>query len=253
MSSQVDRPAFRGGVAHTEQAPSRPPRGACPPPQRGRVTASLGIGGRTVPGDVCPGGEQAGRAPRFLPNGIARPQDRTAPRRRSPAPVVVGVLPSDPFATDADELILWDTLGCQNYSSRGIRRLDPSAERRPKHPDLRRSGSYSVPFASAWRERGGTVEFDRDSTPSPGSHNPPRSGGHNQSTILRNGGRIRSAPSSGRRSRRPRGSRLSRTTAIRSRRRAPTRHGPRRPSVRRPPPTGCCGRIARETPRVREG
>jgi hypothetical protein len=74
--------------------------------------------------------------------------------------MVVGVLPSDPFATDADELILWDTLGCRNHSSRGIRRLDPSAERRPKHPDLRRSGSYSVPLASAWRDRRENEEFD---------------------------------------------------------------------------------------------
>jgi hypothetical protein len=167
MSSQVDHPASRGGVAQRQSKP-RPDRHAAPAPPPRRNAAGLPraweSGGRAVPGDVCPGGEQAGRAPRFLPNGIARPQDRTAPRRRSSGPVVVGVLPSDPFATDADELILWDTLGCRNYSSRGIRRLDPSAARRPKHPDLRRSGSYSVPFASAWRDRGDWW--------APGSHPP---------------------------------------------------------------------------------
>ena len=33
-------------------------------------------------------------------------------------------------------------------------------EHRTRSPDLRRSGSYSVPFASAWRDRRENEEFD---------------------------------------------------------------------------------------------
>jgi len=40
-------------------------------------------------------------------------------------------------------------------------------ERSPTHCDLLRSGSYGVPFASAWRDRGEKKEFGADSMPSP--------------------------------------------------------------------------------------
>ena len=42
-----------------------------------------------------------------------------------------------------------------------VTRLDPNGEPRPTRPDLRRLGSYSVPFASAWRDRGAIVELER--------------------------------------------------------------------------------------------
>jgi hypothetical protein len=45
----------------------------------------------------------------------------------------------------------------------------PNAEDRPIGSDRRRSGSYSVPSASAWRERGGSWT-PRDSTSSPQPH-----------------------------------------------------------------------------------
>src|SRR6266508_2158426 len=40
-----------------------------------------------------------------------------------------------------------------------IRRGGPTVEHPPRPPDQRRSGSYSIPFASAWRKRGAIVEF----------------------------------------------------------------------------------------------
>ena len=45
-------------------------------------------------------------------------------------------------------------LAARSTAMPGINRLDPISEHRPISPDLRRSGSYSVPFASAWRKRG---------------------------------------------------------------------------------------------------
>ena len=44
---------------------------------------------------------------------------------------------------------------------------DPTVEQQPRPPDLRRSGSYSVPFASAWRKRGEIVESERLHVSSP--------------------------------------------------------------------------------------
>ena len=47
--------------------------------------------------------------------------------------------------------------------SRAIRRHDPTREHSPRRADLRRCGSYSVPFASAWRD--GEEMRSRDATP----------------------------------------------------------------------------------------
>jgi hypothetical protein len=45
--------------------------------------------------------------------------------------------------------------------SKTARRHGPISERPPRSSDLRRWGSYSVPFASAWRKRGVIVESER--------------------------------------------------------------------------------------------
>jgi hypothetical protein len=41
-------------------------------------------------------------------------------------------------------------------------RRSPSVERRPRPPDLRRSGSYSVPFASAWETNEGFLQMKNE-------------------------------------------------------------------------------------------
>lgn len=61
----------------------------------------------------------------------------------------------------------YDSVGCFHVC---IPLSGPNIEHSPTLPDQERCGSYSVPFASAWRERGVVVESKGDSTTAPRSH-----------------------------------------------------------------------------------
>jgi hypothetical protein len=71
---------------------------------------------------------------------------------------------SDPCS---DPLRWWMIEKSRSFRRLSITRPDPTPARSPTPPDLRRSGSYSVPSASASRKRGEIVESERLQVSSP--------------------------------------------------------------------------------------
>jgi len=104
---------------------------------------------------------------RFTHRLATPPEETTRADPRVPSRLDGGTgedVESDPFRFLSD--------GGRSRRARSFRRLsvtrpDPTPARSPTPPDLRRSGSYSVPSASAWRKRGEIVESERLHVSSP--------------------------------------------------------------------------------------
>jgi len=104
---------------------------------------------------------------RFTHRLATPPEETTRADPRVPSLLDGGTgedVESDPFRFLSD--------GGRSRRARSFRRLsvtrpDPTPARSPTPPDLRGSGSYSVPSASAWRKRGEIVESERLHVSSP--------------------------------------------------------------------------------------